>query len=113
MLVLSRRLGESLVINDQLVLTVAFLAKDSVELSLINVSGSLLGTSTARVNESVQLTDDIEVVAIHFKEEKGKAWRRRTARFDVPPRRILESATVVASCAEPAELRTADWSSYN
>jgi len=70
MLVLSRRLGESLVINDQLVLTVAFLAEDYAELSLINFSGSLLGTFTARVNEKLRLTDDIEVVAVRF--EGGK-----------------------------------------
>jgi sRNA-binding carbon storage regulator CsrA len=70
MLVLSRRLGESLVINDQLVLTVAFLANESVELSLISVGGSLLGTFTARKNEKLPLTDDIEVVVVRFEGDK-------------------------------------------
>jgi sRNA-binding carbon storage regulator CsrA len=69
MLVLSRRLGESVVINGQLVLTVAFLAEDCVNLSLINVGGSFLCSVTARANESVRFTDDVQVVAIRFEGE--------------------------------------------
>jgi sRNA-binding carbon storage regulator CsrA len=70
MLVLSRRLGESLVINGRRVLTVALLADSYVELSLIDVAGSLLGTFTAPVNEKIQITDDIEVIAIRLEGDK-------------------------------------------
>jgi sRNA-binding carbon storage regulator CsrA len=70
MLVLSRRLSESVVINGQLVLTVALLADDHVELSLVSVGGSLVGSFTARANESVRLTDDIQVIVIRFEGEK-------------------------------------------
>jgi carbon storage regulator CsrA len=70
MLVLSRRLGESLVVNDQLVLTIALLAEDYVELSLINATGSFLVSFTARADESVSLTDAIQVTVIQFEGEK-------------------------------------------
>jgi hypothetical protein len=58
------------VINGQLVLTVAFLTDDYVDLSLINVGGSFVGSFTVRANETVRLTDDIQVVMIRV--EGGK-----------------------------------------
>jgi sRNA-binding carbon storage regulator CsrA len=70
MLVLSRRLGESLVINDQLVLTVALLTDDYVELSLINVGGTFLGSFTARTNQPIRVTDDIQIVAVRIEGER-------------------------------------------
>ena len=84
MLVLSRRSGESLVINDQLVLTVALRAEDYVELSLINVTGSFLGSFTARVNETVSFTDDLQVTVVQFEAEKVRLGVEgpRDSRFD-------------------------------
>ena len=70
MLVLSRRLGESVVINDQLVLTVAFLADDCAEFSLINIDGSFVGSFNAHLHEWFRLTDDIQVFVVQFEGEK-------------------------------------------
>jgi len=58
------------VIDDRLVLTVALLAEDYVELSLIDVNGSYLGSFVAHVDESVALADDVQVVVIRFEGEK-------------------------------------------
>ena len=69
MLVLSRRLGESVVINDQLVLTIALLVDDYVELSLIRVDGSFLGSFNAHFDEYLTLTDEIQVIPIRFEGE--------------------------------------------
>jgi len=70
MLVLSRRLGESVVINDRLVLTVALLTDDHVELSLINVTGSLVGTFTTRVNDRISLPEDVQIIVIRLEDDK-------------------------------------------
>jgi sRNA-binding carbon storage regulator CsrA len=66
MLVLRRRLGESIVFGDELVLTVSLLADDYVELTLITVNGSLLGTLTAHRDEYVTIADEIRVIASRF-----------------------------------------------
>jgi sRNA-binding carbon storage regulator CsrA len=70
MLVLSRRLGESVVVNDRLVLTVAFLADDYAELSLINIDGTFVGSFNVHRDEWIRLTDDVQVIVVQFEGEK-------------------------------------------
>jgi sRNA-binding carbon storage regulator CsrA len=68
--VLSRRLNESLVINDDLVLTVTLLTDNYAELSLLRRDGPLLGTFTARPNEWFSLVDGVRLVAVRVDSEK-------------------------------------------
>jgi sRNA-binding carbon storage regulator CsrA len=70
MLVLSRRLNESLLFNDDLVLTVTLLTGDYAELSLLRRDGPLLGTFTARPNEWITLVDGVRLVAVRVDPEK-------------------------------------------
>ncbi len=73
MFVLSRRLGESLAIDDKFVLTVALLAEDFVELSLIEIDGTFVGSFTSHLGESIRVTDDIQVIVVAFEDEKRSA----------------------------------------
>jgi hypothetical protein len=51
MLVLSRRLGESVVIDDEAIATVAVIGRDLVELSLTRLDGSNLGLAALGLGE--------------------------------------------------------------
>jgi sRNA-binding carbon storage regulator CsrA len=70
MLVLSRRLGECIVIDDDLVVTVGFLGEDHVELSVTRLDGSFLRSVVAQQNESVTIVDGLEIVAVAIKEDR-------------------------------------------
>src|SRR5262249_7846528 len=100
MLVLSRRRGESVVINDRPVLTIALLAEDFAELSPIGVDGAFLGSFTARTDESVSLPDNVQVTLIRFEGERVRLGVEgppncRFARgeyWDLPQKRALWTA---------------------
>jgi sRNA-binding carbon storage regulator CsrA len=69
MLVLRRSLGQSIVFDDTLILTVSLLTEDYAELTSINVNGSLLGTFAAHRGEYVALADEIRVIVIRFESD--------------------------------------------
>ncbi len=72
MLVLSRTTGDCIVIGDEFVVTVAFLAKDRAELSLTRLDGSFVRSATVRRNELLAVDDQIRVVAVQLEEEKAR-----------------------------------------
>jgi sRNA-binding carbon storage regulator CsrA len=70
MLVLSRRLGESVVIDDEAIATVAVIGREFVELSLTRLDGSLLGTSTIGLKKSSPVFAGVRGVVARFENEK-------------------------------------------
>ena len=69
MLVLSRKLGESLVIND-LIATIDSFADDHSVLSLMRTNCEFLRKVTAPFNESIEITDDVRAVMIRAEGDK-------------------------------------------
>ncbi|MGE5194499.1 MAG: carbon storage regulator [Deltaproteobacteria bacterium] len=72
MLVLSRKIGDCIVIGDGFVVTVAFLAEDHAELSLTRLDGSFVRSATVRCNEWFQVDDQIRVVVVQIEKEKAR-----------------------------------------
>jgi len=70
MLVLSRREGEAIVLGGEMIVTVARLFKDSVELSVTRPNGFLLATHRAHERESVTVADGVRLVVIASRDGK-------------------------------------------
>jgi sRNA-binding carbon storage regulator CsrA len=72
MLVLSRKMGDCLVIGDEFVVTVAFLAEDYAELSLTRLDGSFVRCATVRCNEWFEVYNQIRVVVVQIGKENAR-----------------------------------------
>ena len=64
MLVYKRRIGESVVIDGGLIVSVATIEDDAVKLSLMRANCEFVGTIKARWGESVEIAPDVSAVAI-------------------------------------------------
>lgn len=64
MLVLSRQIGQSIVIDDQVVVTVERFTSDDLELSIQNVRGVPLGRVSLSRESTAALPRDVSVVMI-------------------------------------------------
>src|SRR5262249_46044553 len=62
MLVLSRAIGQALVIDDQIVVTLESFSNVAAELSIRNTRGVPLGQQVLRMKERAMLPRDVEVV---------------------------------------------------
>lgn len=69
MLVLSRKLGESIVVND-LIITVDSFTDDHSILSLMRTNCEFLRKVTAPFNEYVEITDEVRAVMIRAERDK-------------------------------------------
>ncbi len=78
MLVLSRQLGESVVIND-LIITLDSFTDDHSVLSLMRTNCEFLRKITAPSNEFVEITDDLRAVMIRSERDRVRIG------FDLPP----------------------------
>jgi len=70
MFVISRRPGESLVINDDTVATVHVTDADLVELSVTRMDGAHLGTIPVRARKSTQVVDGLWAAILDVGPEK-------------------------------------------
>jgi len=69
MLVLSRKIDEQFVVDDQWIVTVERFDSNAVLLSLANHRGVPLGRVTAPLNSMVRLIRDVEVVYVKSESE--------------------------------------------
>jgi sRNA-binding carbon storage regulator CsrA len=67
LLVVSRKLSESMVIDDVVVLTVSRLSESAAELTCATIDGGFLQSATLRRNESLALPRGVRVVLIEFR----------------------------------------------
>jgi sRNA-binding carbon storage regulator CsrA len=72
MLVLSRKMGDCIVIGDEFVVTVAFLAPEHAELSLTRLDGSFVRSASVRCNEWFEVDDQIRVAVVRVENEKAR-----------------------------------------
>lgn len=70
MLVLSRKVGEQVVIDDRWIATIERIDPDAVRLSLANHRGVPLGQVIAALDAGTSLIRDVEVVYIRSEREK-------------------------------------------
>jgi len=70
MLVLSRKIGEQVVIDDRWIATIEQIDPDAVRLSLANHRGVPLGYPVAPLDARIALIRDVEVVYIRAEGEK-------------------------------------------
>ncbi|MSR57028.1 MAG: carbon storage regulator [Planctomycetaceae bacterium] len=70
MLVLSRSPGQSVVIDDQIVVTLERCDDGSADLRLANIRGVPLGGERLFVNHAVRLPRDVEVVLVQSASDK-------------------------------------------
>jgi sRNA-binding carbon storage regulator CsrA len=71
MLVLSRKLGESVVLDDKVAATVAVVGRDFVDLCLTKVGcGSQLGIESIRLREMTPVIPGISAVAARVQADK-------------------------------------------
>lgn len=64
MLVLSRKLGESVIFDSAIVATVAVIAPEFVELSLTNISGDTLGSVTLGKDHLSHIAHGVRAILI-------------------------------------------------
>jgi len=79
MLVLSRKLGNGVVIDNRFVVTVAVLAHEFVELSLSDPNGTVAGTVTLGKTGLTPIMDRVRAVFIRTEGDKARLG------FDGPP----------------------------
>ena len=79
MLILSRKLGESVMIDNEVVVTVAVLAREFVELSLSNSEGTVSGIVTIGKKGLTLVAHGVRAVFIQNEGEKVRLG------FDGPP----------------------------
>lgn len=72
MLVLSRRVGESVVIGDELIVTITFIGSEAVELTLTGRDNSFLKSSVLGLNDRLLINDEIQVVLIRLQRERAR-----------------------------------------
>jgi len=67
--VLTRRLGESLVIDDEAIATVAVIGHDFIELSLTRLDGSVLGIATIGTKEWASVFAGVRGVVVRMEAD--------------------------------------------
>jgi sRNA-binding carbon storage regulator CsrA len=66
MLVLSRTLGQSVVIDDQITATIAVIGAKTVDVLLTNADGSRIGIVTLNPQERVQIAPDAHAILLRI-----------------------------------------------
>ena len=72
MLVLSRKAGESIVIGDELIVTVTFIGSEAVEITATRRDNSFVKSWVLSTNEGVAINDEVRVVLIQLKRERAR-----------------------------------------
>jgi hypothetical protein len=72
MLVLSRRLGESVVIDDEAIATVAVIGRDFIELSLTRLDGSVLGIATIGTKDLTPVYAGVRGVVVRTETDRAR-----------------------------------------
>jgi sRNA-binding carbon storage regulator CsrA len=79
MLVLSRKVSESVVVDLEFFVTVTFLGDPAVEYSLSTLNRKHITTLTVRRNESITLGAGVRATVIRFEEDRVRLG------FEIPP----------------------------
>ena len=81
MLVLSRRLGEGIVIDNHVIATLAVLANDFVEFSLSDIDGTYSSIVTVGKKELTSVVAGVRAVFVRKEGEKAGSWRKCARRI--------------------------------